>query len=225
MENTSAINRELLRASLERLQELGGLRPPAEEARFQALKTLLKDQLKESQLHFAFAELLAAYKLMSERNIDKLSERVRLFFGPPAQGLELQILGVVLMGAEDALLDGGGDGLLDEQLRQSYGLGSNGSSGVELPQAQGRFGHEASNPIPVNGIDQLNNYLDKLSLNTGESITYRRSGSLQKEGFPYPIDRYEILNSTGKICAILFFYAYHGSSSQQVPEGFRFQGD
>jgi hypothetical protein len=226
MEHTIAIDRELLRTSIERLQKLGGLRPPAEEERLLALKALLKDQLKEHQIHLAFAELLASYNLMTTRTIDKLKERVLLFFGPSAKGAELQILGIALMGAEDALLGKEeSDELIAEQLLHSYGLGSAKTSDTVLPKAEGRFGYEPGNPVLVNGIDQLNNYLDKLSLHTGEAITYRRRGSLSQKGFPYPLDRYEISNSAGELCATLFFYAYHGSTSQTAPEGFRFQGD
>jgi hypothetical protein len=113
-----------------------------------------------------------------------------------------------------------------------------------IPEGIGEFGIEKSNPIPIYGIDNIENYFSKLRYNDESGkwlpITYLRTnendqsklGSSKpiEEGLSYStsaenigenIDVYNIYTFDGKHkLAMLFIHCYHWKSSNKAPIGF-----
>jgi hypothetical protein len=89
-----------------------------------------------------------------------------------------------------------------------------------LPGASGRFGHEVTNPIPVNGIGGEVAYLNTLRARSGVGLLYHRLGSLRSPVSPLPVDAYDVVAVDASQWARLYFAMYHPRRSRDVPEGF-----
>lgn len=86
-----------------------------------------------------------------------------------------------------------------------------------LPNAQGPFGTNYNNPIPVNGLVGTFKYLNKLHAPTGP-VYYHRLGSLDADVSDNPIDAYELVTWNGDFWDVLFFDVYHPRRSNKAPE-------
>ncbi|AFL83717.1 hypothetical protein Belba_1079 [Belliella baltica DSM 15883] len=90
----------------------------------------------------------------------------------------------------------------------------------EIPGAIGKFGLEASNPIPIHGVPNSRIYLDNLRLRNGSPTSYERMGSMSNPSIEMPIDKYKIYDETGKEITTIFISPYHLKCSEKAPEGF-----
>jgi hypothetical protein len=114
-----------------------------------------------------------------------------------------------------------------------------------IPEGTGEFGIEKSNPIPIYGIDNIENYFSKLRYidESGKwlPVTYQRTnendqsklGTIKPnvEGLSYStsaenigenIDVYNIYTFDGKLkLAMLFIHCYHWKTSNSAPRGFK----
>lgn len=90
----------------------------------------------------------------------------------------------------------------------------------ELPGATGDFGVTPTNPIPTRTVFGTISYLAHLRTIEGMKVRYERFGSLPTELSPFPIDRYEILDSNGRRLETLYFSPYQKRNSKRVPRGF-----
>ena len=61
-----------------------------------------------------------------------------------------------------------------------------------MPEGFGEFGHDLTNPIPVNTIMGSISYLSKLRTMDGIKVEYERAGSLSAPNIKRIIDRYSI---------------------------------
>jgi hypothetical protein len=92
----------------------------------------------------------------------------------------------------------------------------------EIPQGIGKFGLEASNPIPVYGVASNNIYFTRLALKDNSGIRWRRVGSMKVSNIDKLIDEYEIFNLNGDTICFLYLSPYHWKISDKCPEGFKF---
>jgi hypothetical protein len=88
-----------------------------------------------------------------------------------------------------------------------------------IPEGFGKFGYEASNPIPVDGFFGSESYLENLRYN-GIKIKYKRLGSTKAKNIEMPIDIYSIMNEDGSEITKLYISMYHRANSKIVPAGF-----
>jgi len=91
----------------------------------------------------------------------------------------------------------------------------------DIPQGFGKFGLEATNPVPVYGVPSNETYLRSLRTLSGERLKWRRVGSLQVENIVSPIDEYEIFNNAGDTTCFIYISPYHWRNSKRAPEGFK----
>lgn len=94
----------------------------------------------------------------------------------------------------------------------------------EIPGAEGRFGLDPSNPIPIHGIPNARIYLDNLYYN-GRPLFHQRIGSLQIPEINLPIDEYELYDLEEKFICNVFISPYHRKCSAKSPEGFLTKSD
>ena len=80
--------------------------------------------------------------------------------------------------------------------------------------AEGAFGRDIRNPIPVNGPIGEIIYISNLTLQTGVKVIGHRIGSFDR------LDAYEIASLDGSRWDILFFDMYHPRKSRQLPDGY-----
>ncbi|MGN0948099.1 hypothetical protein [Megasphaera sp.] len=79
----------------------------------------------------------------------------------------------------------------------------------------GRFGHDVTNPIPVNGPSGEFVYLSRLRLRrTGSMVFFHKAGS--SDG----IDVFELTNASGKFVDRLYLDMYHPRCSRRYPDGY-----
>lgn len=90
-----------------------------------------------------------------------------------------------------------------------------------IPQGYGEFGLTSTNPIPVYGIPENEDYLSKLRLQNGEKIFWERVGSVSADNINEPIDKYLIKNHNGKKITYLYISPYHLNTSMKAPKGFK----
>ena len=191
-----------------------------DKERISDIYQFLQEKYSVEFIRNAYTLIKAEYAILQERNLMELIQRVQLqFHNEIDQETAGNILSILIFGTTDITEDD----LISQQIRMTHGLGNNSEMGSEVENAMGKFGYDIGNPIPLQGIDKINDYFVKLKLNTGESITKNRIGSFKAENLPYPVDKYEILNIKKEVVAHLFVYAYHGSNSLKVPEGFIFE--
>lgn len=94
----------------------------------------------------------------------------------------------------------------------------------EIPNGEGRFGYDITNPIPVNMPSGLHEYLGRLRLLSGDSVEAIRVGSTSAPSTSSDcdiVDIVEVKNSTDNTIATLYFSVYHKRTSTKPPEGFR----
>lgn len=89
-----------------------------------------------------------------------------------------------------------------------------------IPGAIGRFGLDATNPIPVNGVGGEIVYLNTLRARSGVGLLFHRVGSQRTSLHPHPVDEYEVVAVDASQWARLFFSLYYPRRSREVPEGF-----
>jgi hypothetical protein len=118
----------------------------------------------------------------------------------------------------------------------------------ENPNGIGRFGLDKTNPIPVNGLDNLDAYMDKIRYKyvsqkngntTYNPIIYARTSEndSQKIGDPKPdgelmasglnvdnikgtIDVYNLYSIGNKLLGKIYINCYSLKTSNKIPEGF-----
>lgn len=107
-------------------------------------------------------------------------------------------------------------GLFDMMSQMSEG----GTNQDTIPDGYGEFGHDITNPIPVNTIMGSIAYLGKLRTMDGQKVQYDRLGSMGSENIDKPIDKYEI-SVQGRKVATLFISPYNKKNSERPPKGFK----
>lgn len=89
-----------------------------------------------------------------------------------------------------------------------------------MPDGYGEFGHEPTNPIPVNTVMGSIAYLGKLRTLDGIKVQYERMGSITAPNIDNMIDEYEIV-ANGKKITHLFICPYNKKNSDRPPKGFK----
>jgi hypothetical protein len=84
---------------------------------------------------------------------------------------------------------------------------------------QSRFGYDASNPIPVAGIQGEYLYLSRLKTEAGERLSYRHNGSCYAANSVNELDRFIMTNAGGTVVCELYLDKFHVGNSQKVPQG------
>lgn len=90
----------------------------------------------------------------------------------------------------------------------------------ELPNAQGEFGHNADNPIPVNGSTGEITYLSRLVTATGARMVFHRTGSTDSQTAQSMVDVFELISLDGSIKDTLYLDMYHLGQSKKAPNGY-----
>jgi hypothetical protein len=85
-----------------------------------------------------------------------------------------------------------------------------------VPGAEGVYGHEASNPIPVNGTLGELSYLSRLETMRGERLLFHRLGSVNRS------DIFEAVTISGGSWYVFYLDLYRPRRSRRTPAGFRF---
>jgi hypothetical protein len=88
----------------------------------------------------------------------------------------------------------------------------------QIASAEGRFGLEVTNPIPVKGFSGLDNYFDKLNLQ--KRISWDRLGSTSAQNINGSIDIYNVTAADGSSLERLYICMYCSETSSKLPEGF-----
>ena len=99
-------------------------------------------------------------------------------------------------------------------------LSSDGVNGDTFPDGVGRFGLEATNPIPCASIMGSMNYLSKLRTEGGAAVKNSRNGSMSCEVSDSPIDIYSISDENDQLLATLYISPYQKGNSGKAPDGF-----
>jgi len=90
-----------------------------------------------------------------------------------------------------------------------------------LPGASGDFGHCAANPIPCNGPMGELTYLSKLRMKTtGAKIFFHKIDHINGT-----IDKFKIINATGKFIDYLYLDMYHPRKSLLCPAQYMMEGE
>jgi hypothetical protein len=89
-----------------------------------------------------------------------------------------------------------------------------------IPEGVGEFGHDVTNPIPVNTIFGNTAYLGRLRTLDGIKVRYECRGSTRASNIKNPIDIYDIYDEEKKI-AILYISPYNKKNSTLAPKGFK----
>jgi hypothetical protein len=88
----------------------------------------------------------------------------------------------------------------------------------QIPGSFGRFGLEATNPVPTVSVHESIDYL-RLLRHQGVSIEFERAGSLSSKIGSAPIDAYAIFRD-GFTLAQVYLCPYHRVTSTLAPHGF-----
>jgi hypothetical protein len=99
-------------------------------------------------------------------------------------------------------------------------LNEEGTDQNVMPDGYGEFGHDVSNPIPVNTVMGSIAYLGRLRTMDGIKVQYERSGSTSADNIDQIIDEYEI-SANGEKVANLFFCPYNKKNSDRPPKNFK----
>ncbi|OCG61011.1 hypothetical protein [Gilliamella sp. Nev3-1] len=91
----------------------------------------------------------------------------------------------------------------------------------EIAQGFGEFGLSITNPIPVNSIQGIEDYLSHLRLDNGTKISWKRIGSTGADNISNIIDIYEIMTYKGETITDLYISPYHLKTSNKAPKGFK----
>lgn len=90
----------------------------------------------------------------------------------------------------------------------------------ELPGASADFGHNASNPIPVNGLIGTYKYFAKLFTDSGFPLYFHRICAGESPVAKHPVDVYETVSMDNTLWDILFVDMYHPRRSNKAPRGY-----
>lgn len=96
-------------------------------------------------------------------------------------------------------------------------LAETGCDTDEIPEAEGEFGYDASNPIPTNTIMGSRSYLGRLRTPDGKRISFERIGSYGTAASPYPADGYELTDESGNSLGTIYISPYHRRTSGKPP--------
>lgn len=108
-----------------------------------------------------------------------------------------------------------------KNLQEYYAvMNKNGTTEDVHPKGIGRFGYDATNPIPTNNIFGSRAYLNRLRDKNGNRIEYERLGSTGVDNIENPIDKYKIMDSNGFELGIIYISPYQQSISKKAPDGF-----
>lgn len=88
----------------------------------------------------------------------------------------------------------------------------------QISTATGRFGLDATNPIPVKGFSGLDYYFEKLCLQ--KKISWERLGSTSAYNINGMIDIYVLSSQDGSNLGRLYVCMYCDETSTKKPEGF-----
>lgn len=110
---------------------------------------------------------------------------------------------------------------LFEVFYQSLGNNEDGCTADIIPGSFGEYGLCVTNPIPVNGISANEIYLQRLELENGDSIQWRRLGSTMTDNIKGCIDIYNITTLAGDDICTLYISPYQNTISGIAPKGFR----
>lgn len=84
-----------------------------------------------------------------------------------------------------------------------------------IPGSTGEFGHDATNPIPVNGPLGELTYLSRLRIrSTGSMVFFHKVRSIGN------VDEFEVVNVSGQFADRLYFDMYHPRLSRMYPDKF-----
>lgn len=85
-----------------------------------------------------------------------------------------------------------------------------------LPGADGEFGRDPRNPIPVNGPVGEVIYISSICTTAGSWLMGHRVGAIGT------VDAYEVVSADGSFWDLLFFSMYHPRRSRLAPSGLQF---
>jgi hypothetical protein len=100
-------------------------------------------------------------------------------------------------------------------------MNENGCNLDEIPEGIGEFGHEPTNPIPINTIQGSILYLNGLRAMDNTRVNNKRLGSLVVENIKKPIDKYLITHQNGDELAIIYISPYQAKNSKKAPNGLK----
>lgn len=92
----------------------------------------------------------------------------------------------------------------------------------EIPNGQGEFGLDLTNPVPIDGIPLIQFYIRFLLTADNERVQFKRVGSYATPQFAGPTDAYDLFSQSGKLLVRLYVNAYAGGTSEKAPKGFRY---
>ena len=218
MEN-NIVDKDLLKGTFQKIESLmptvsGPYREKAEK-----ISHLLQGRYDAEYCWQVCVIIHASYKIMQNRSREALESRIGIFFDNSLTDEEVSsVLNIVVFDLE-TLADE--SDTISRQIQANMGLGADNAQGEEVENATGRFGFDATNPIPLNGIDRINDYFRRLRFINGERVVFERRGSVGAENLPFPVDKYIVGTQDNPESDILFVYAYHGNLANKAPEGFR----
>lgn len=113
------------------------------------------------------------------------------------------------------------DGMLELLKVFNDSIQENGLDVDVLPNGQGEFGLEKTNPVPTNTAFGSDAYLKRLRTLDGKPIKFSRIGSFGVDLFPgQSIDGYSIESASGQKLSTLWLNMYHKRNSNKAPKGF-----
>lgn len=89
----------------------------------------------------------------------------------------------------------------------------------EVQGGKGCFGYDASNPIPVAGIQGEYLYLSRLKTEAGERLFYSHNGSCYAANSVNELDRFTMTRADGTVVCELYLDKFHVGNSQKAPQG------
>lgn len=99
-------------------------------------------------------------------------------------------------------------------------LNEGGTDQDTIPDGYGEFGHDLTNPIPVNTVFGNRAYLGMLRTLDGRKVEYERLGSTSTPNIEDLIDIYRI-SIDGKEIATLYISPSNKKNSERPPRGFK----
>ncbi len=92
----------------------------------------------------------------------------------------------------------------------------------QIACANGAFGHDAENPIPVNGIKGEIKYLNRIRCECGVGLIFHRAGSASAKNNDNAVDVYETVCMNGKHWDTLYLDMYYLRRSTLLPAHYTF---
>lgn len=213
------IDYKLLQNVFSKLEAKAGHWKDDDKKKIEAIYHVLEKQYEIEYCKKVYQIVNAEYKIIPERTREMLEGRISIHFNQQIpKEIAAKILNIIVFGYEEVSEE---KDFLAKQAKGYSGFAESKTITNEVENAVGKFGYDVTNPIPINGIDMIDDYFARLTLITGESITKNRVGSTNAENLEFPVDIYEIFNTCNEKITTLFVYAYHGNMSNKAPEGFK----